>query len=432
MEKLIETRDLFTEFNTFEGVVKALNGVSIVVNEGETYGLVGESGCGKSVTVRSMMRIVQAPGRIADGKVVIFFRAEDRSRGIDIVRRSDAYLTSIRGDSISMIFQEASTSLNPVLTIGYQIGESFHFHRRAQMLEETIRELDGELSGRVPFLARGWKCLQRSLFTRELGVLASYEARIDGIDRELYGLEEAAAAAELKRRDLLNRRRDELREKSALAEFAKRVPFLRHYQRRLERTVRRHVVELLRSLGVPNPERIADSHPHELSGGMQQRIVIAIALACHPVLLIADEPTSNLDVTIQAQIIDLIKVLKQTAISSVLFITHDLGLVAEICDRTSVMYAGDIAETAGVRELFRNPLHPYSQGLLRSVPKAEQSGELATIPGTVPNLITPPTGCRFHPRCPHCMEVCPETKPALIEHSPGHWVACWLYKDGRQ
>jgi peptide/nickel transport system ATP-binding protein len=364
--------------------------------------------------------------------VVIFFRAEDRSRGIDIVRRSDAYLTSIRGDSISMIFQEASTSLNPVLTIGYQIGESFHFHRRAQMLEETIRELEGELSGRLPFLARGWKCLQRSLFTRELGVLASYEARIDGIDRELYGLEEAAAAAELKRRDLLNRRRDELREKSALAEFAKRVPFLRHYQRRLERTVRRHVVELLRSLGVPNPERIADSHPHELSGGMQQRIVIAIALACHPVLLIADEPTSNLDVTIQAQIIDLIKVLKQTAISSVLFITHDLGLVAEICDRTSVMYAGDIAETAGVRELFRNPLHPYSQGLLRSVPRAEQSGELATIPGAVPNLITPPTGCRFHPRCPHRMAVCSETKPPLVEHSPDHWVACHLYKDGKR
>lgn len=432
MEKLIETRDLYTEFATFEGVVKALNGVSVVVNEGETYGLVGESGCGKSVAVRSMMRIVQAPGRIVDGKVIIFFRAEDRSRGIDIVRRSEAYLTSIRGDAISMIFQEASTSLNPVLSIGYQVGESFHFHRRAQMLEETIRELDGELARGTPLLARGGKRLARALFARELRVLRSYEARIDAIDRQLYALEDAQGTDELRRRDLLNRRRDELHERSLLAEAAKRVPFLRRYHRRLERTVRRHVVDLLRSLGVPNPERIADSHPHELSGGMQQRIVIAIALACHPVLLIADEPTSNLDVTIQAQIIDLIKLLKKTAISSVLFITHDLGLVAEVCDRTSVMYAGDIAETAGVKELFASPLHPYTQGLLRSVPKAEQSGELATIPGMVPNLITPPTGCRFHPRCPHRREVCSRAKPRLLERAPGHWVACWLYEEGER
>jgi peptide/nickel transport system ATP-binding protein len=196
--------------------------------------------------------------------------------------------------------------------------------------------------------------------------------------------------------------------------------------------VRRHVVELLRSLGVPNPERIADGYPHELSGGMQQRIVIAIALACHPVLLIADEPTSNLDVTIQAQIVELIKSLKQKVISSVLFITHDLGLVAEICDRASVMYAGDIAETASVRELFRRPLHPYTQGLLASVPKVSQTGELATIRGTVPNLIDPPSGCRFHPRCPQAMEVCKSVKPPTIEHSPGHWVACYLYTDGKK
>ena len=217
-----------------------------------------------------------------------------------------------------------------------------------------------------------------------------------------------------------------MRERSALVELCRHVPFVRRYQRRLEHTVRRHVVELLRTLGVANPERIAGSHPHELSGGMQQRIVIAMALACHPVLLIADEPTSNLDVTIQAQIIDLIRVLKQTAISSVLFITHDLGLVAEICDRVSVMYAGDIAETAAVKALFEDPLHPYTRGLLRSVPQVEQAGELATIPGTVPNLIAPPGGCRFHPRCPHRMEVCTTVKPAMLEHGPGHWVACHL------
>jgi len=364
--------------------------------------------------------------------VVIFFRAEDRSRGIDIVSRSEAYMTSIRGDSISMIFQEASTSLNPVLSIGYQIGESFHFHRRAQMMEETIKELDDELSGRLSWLARGWKRLQRSLFARELRELKSYEQRIDEIDHELYALEDQSGDEQLSRKEHLNFHRDRLRENGALTGFVRRFPILRRYRLRMENTVRRHVVELLRSLGVANPERIAASHPHELSGGMQQRIVIAIALACHPVLLIADEPTSNLDVTIQAQIIDLIKKLKQTTISSVLFITHDLGLVAEICDRTSVMYAGDVSETAYVKELFRNPLHPYTKGLLRSVPKAEQEGDLATIPGAVPNLIKPPPGCRFHPRCPDRMEVCSRAKPPLIEQGTDHWVACHLYTDGKR
>jgi peptide/nickel transport system ATP-binding protein len=432
LEKLIETRDLYTEFDTFEGVVKALNGVSVVVNEGETYALVGESGCGKSVAVRSMMRIVQAPGRIVNGKVLIFFRAEDRSRGIDILRRSEAYMTSIRGDSISMIFQEASTSLNPVLSIGFQVGESFRFHRRVQMLQETIEELNGELAARGFFLAKGWKRLAKALFAREAAVLQAYEASIDRIDHELYQLEQLNDGDSLRRKALLQRRRDRLNERSALAESCKRIPFLRRYQRRFDQTVRRQVIELLRTLGVPNPDRIVDGHPHELSGGMQQRIVIAIALACHPVLLIADEPTSNLDVTIQAQIIDLIKSLKEKIISSVLFITHDLGLVAEICQRASVMYAGDIVETAEVRELFRNPLHPYTQGLLRSAPKIGQAGELATIPGTVPNLIDPPTGCRFHPRCPFAMDICPKIKPPMIERSPGHWVACYLYPEGKR
>jgi peptide/nickel transport system ATP-binding protein len=432
VEKLVETRELYADFHTFEGVVKALNGVSIVVNEGETYGLVGESGCGKSVTVRSMMRIVQKPGRISGGKVVIFFRADDRSKGIDIVSRSGAYMTSLRGDSISMIFQEASTSLNPVLSIGYQVGESFQFHRRVEMIEETVKEMDGEIESGLAPLLEGWRKFQRSVLSEELAVLKRYKALIEKIDHELYALEEKEDAESGGRKRALNRKRDSLGSKSPIVEILARVPIIGSYRKRVDRTVRRHVVSLLRSLGVSNPERIADSYPHELSGGMQQRIVIAIALACHPVLLIADEPTSNLDVTIQAQIVDLIKQLKKTAISSVLFITHDLGLVAEICDRTSVMYAGDVSETATVKELFKNPLHPYTQGLLRSVPKVEQSGELSTIPGAVPNLIQPPSGCRFHPRCPHRMDVCSGEKPPTIEHSPGHFVACYLYTDGKK
>jgi peptide/nickel transport system ATP-binding protein len=379
-----------------------------------------------------MMRIIQAPGRIASGKVVIFFRAEDRSRGIDIVERSDAYMTSIRGDSISMIFQEASTSLNPVLSIGYQVGESFNFHRRPQMLKETISELEGELGARINPFSRAWRSATKRLLERELRERDAYEARIDEIDRELYALEDKESNKDLDRKAAINSRRDSLREHGGLTSLLMGLPFLRRYRRRLDRTVKRHVVDLLRSLGVANPERIADSYPHELSGGMQQRIVIAIALACHPYLLIADEPTSNLDVTIQAQIIDLIKKLKETTISSVLFITHDLGIVAEVCDRASVMYAGDVSETAAVKTLFAEPLHPYTQGLLHSVPKVEQAGELATIPGSVPNLIVPPPGCRFHPRCPKRMEICSAEKPPLIERSPGHWVACHLYTDGKR
>ncbi len=428
-EKLLETRELVTDFYTFEGVVKALNGVSVIVNQGETYGLVGESGCGKSVTVRSVMRIVQSPGRIVGGKILLFFNKANRGIGCDLLQRSEVFMSSIRGDDISMIFQEASTSLNPVLSVGYQVGESFYLHRRAQMLQETIAELDGEITAGRSLPARGWKRFQRGMYRLELASLRRYEAEVARIDGDACQLEDCTDPASVRQLALLNRRRDRLGEKSGLAEVVRRLPFLGLYPRRLERTVRRHVVSLLESLGVPNPARIAATYPHELSGGMQQRIVIAIALACHPVLLIADEPTSNLDVTIQAQIIDLIKKLKESIISSVLFITHDLGLVAEVCDRASVMYAGDVAETAAVRELFREPLHPYTQGLLRAVPKVEQADQLSTIPGTVPSLISPPSGCRFHPRCPHAMDVCRGTKPATIEHAPGHFVACYLYTD---
>jgi peptide/nickel transport system ATP-binding protein len=415
---LVETRGLRVNFYTFEGVVQALNGVALEVRNGETYGLVGESGCGKSVTVRSMMRIVQSPGRIDEGKIFVFLNEADRRTGIEIVERSEAYMESIRGRDISMIFQEPGAALNPVMSIGDQIAESYQFHRMDQMLTETIASLAGG----------GWNAIRRALLGRELAALRAWEARVNAIDTELYRLEELTDAASVERKGALNRRRDVPRRGDFLVGLVRRVPILRRYRRRLRATIHGHVLELLRSLGIPNPANVAAHYPHELSGGMQQRIVIAIALACHPTLLIADEPTSNLDVTIQAQIVELIKTLKQTTISSVLFITHDLGLVAEMCDRVTVMYAGDVCETADVRTLFRTPLHPYSQGLLRSVPKAQQDEELAMIPGAVPNLIRPPSGCRFHPRCPHAMPVCSREKPPVREHAPGHQVACHLYE----
>ena len=429
MEKLIETKDLYTDFFTFEGVVKALNGVSLVVNQGETYGLVGESGCGKSVSVRSMMRIVQAPGKIVGGKILLFLSKEDREKGIDILKRSEAYMESIRGNDISMIFQEASTSLNPVLSIGYQVGESFYLHRLDEMLTETIDLIRGEIEEGVNIFSKMWKRFQISLFGLELKSHLNYKERVEEIDRRLYELEDREDHDSVSERHHLNRKRDNLSKKSVIVELVRRVPLLKRYSKRLDKTIRIHVIKLLEDLGVPNPDNIVDRYPHELSGGMQQRIVIAIALACHPTLLIADEPTSNLDVTIQAQIIDLIKLLKKTTISSVLFITHDLGLVAEICDRVTVMYAGDACETATVKGLFKKPLHPYTQGLLRAVPKLDSEGELETIPGTVPNLVNPPSGCRFHPRCPYAKEICSREKPQTVQYEEGHTVACHLYTE---
>ena len=427
MAVLVEAESLETSFYTFEGVVKALNGVGIVVANGETYGLVGESGCGKSVTVRSMMRIVQEPGQIENGHVVLFFNERDRTQGIDILQRSETYMASIRGNDISMIFQEAGSSLNPVLSIGDQVGESFIFHRRTELLSETINDLDEKFK-------RGLRLLKfrnrivRHMLSRELEELESYSEAVATIDNELYRLEGSDADHSAERRKSLNRKRDRLRKTSIGTAIMMRIPIVRRYQRAMNGIIRRHVVTLLNSLGIPNPDNVYDRYPHELSGGMQQRIVIAMALACHPQLLIADEPTSNLDVTIQAQIVDLIITLKETSISSVLFITHDLGLVAEICDRVTVMYAGDTCETASVKELFRNPLHPYTLGLLNSVPKVETVKSLITIPGTVPNLIHPPSGCRFHPRCPHAMDVCKFEKPAETEHTSGHTVSCHLFE----
>jgi peptide/nickel transport system ATP-binding protein len=428
-DKLLQTDKLYTNFYTYEGVVKALNGVSVGVYPGETYGLVGESGCGKSVTVRSMMRIVQAPGYIEDGKILLFLNKEDRRKGINILERSEAYMRSVRGNDISMIFQEASTALNPVLSIKDQVGESFYFHRRGEMLEKTIKQIDEELQKGPFFLAAAWKSFQRALFSREHKVVQRANEKIAKIDHELLLIEGKEDAQSLRKKRALQGRRENIRRFDRLCQFVKKVPFLKAYYKRLHKTIRSHSVEMLKLLGVPNPENAVERYPHELSGGMQQRIVIAIALACNPTMLIADEPTSNLDVTIQAQILDLIKRLKENTITSVLFITHDLGVVAEICDRVTVMYAGDTCETAEVKELFQEPLHPYTRALLESVPKEEQTGKLATIPGTVPNLVTPPSGCRFHPRCPYAMKICREVKPPVTQYKPGHTVSCYLYPE---
>ncbi|MCF6248456.1 MAG: ABC transporter ATP-binding protein [Desulfobacula sp.] len=270
------------------------------------------------------------------------------------------------------------------MTIGEQIAESYYFHRRSLIIEKI---LDHDTDGSNPFP----------------------KVTVPGFLKPLYLLS-------LKRPNAI------------LLKTLKQIPFLKHWDRGIFRTAVEKSVELLGTLGIPNPEKIVHQYPHNLSGGMKQRVVIAIALACEPVLLIADEATSNLDVTVQAQILDLLNDLKKNRIiSSILLITHDLGVVAETCDRVGVMYAGNLCEVGNVRQIFENPKHPYTKALLDSVPKVNQKDDLKTIAGNVPNLVAPPAGCRFHPRCGHAMDQCRKDFPGITRIDDDHHVACYLY-----
>ncbi|RIY00320.1 ABC transporter ATP-binding protein [Aureimonas flava] len=319
--RILEIRDLKTYFGRGANEVRSVDGVSLHVDAGETLGVVGESGCGKSVTSLSVMRLVPSPGRYAHGEILF--------EGRDILGLGAAEMRRLRGDRLSMIFQEPMTSLNPVRTVGDQIAEAFRLHR--------------------------------------------------GLSRK-----EAAARA----------------------------------------------VDMLRQVGIPAPERRADEFPHQLSGGMRQRVMIAIALSCHPRLLIADEPTTALDVTIQAQILDLLRKLKAELGMAIMLITHDLGVVAEMCDRVVVMYAGRVVEEARVTDLFDAPAHPYTEGLLASIPKLDEAvDELFAIEGQVPSPTERPPGCPFEPRCRYAFDRCRRETPELRELDGGRRAACFLAAD---
>ncbi len=327
-DTLLQVTDLQTHFATEDGVVRAVQGLSFSIGAGETVAIVGESGCGKSVTSMSILRLVpEPPGKIA-GSI--------RFQGRELLALSEAEMRALRGKDIAMIFQEPMTSLNPVLTVGRQIGETLRLHE---------------------------------------------------------GLDGARATA--------------------------------------------RVVELLTLVGIPAPERRVREYPHQLSGGMRQRVMIAMALACNPKLLIADEPTTALDVTIQAQILDLMRDLKRRVGAAIMLITHDLGVVAEMAERVVVMYAGRKVEEAPASSLFARPLHPYTQGLLAAVPKLGSSlgeagrGRLTEIPGQVPSLRRPIVGCAFAGRCPYVMEVCRQVTPAVTDAGAGHLAACHLLAAGR-
>ncbi len=320
MEPLLEVRDLRTEFVTGEGVVHAVNGISYVLREGEALGIVGESGCGKSVSALSMMRLIPTPpGRIAGGEIIF--------NGRNLLSLRDEEMRRVRGNEIAMVFQDPMTSLNPVLTIGRQIGEALELHK--------------------------------------------------GMDRK---------------------------------------------------AARNRTIELLEMVGIPSARSRVDDYPHQFSGGMRQRVMIAMAISCEPRLLIADEPTTALDVTIQAQILDIMARLRRELGMALILITHDLGVVAGVCDRIAVMYAGYIVEEASAEDLFADPRHPYTLGLLRSLPRIDEPRRERLIPieGLPPDLIALPPGCPFAPRCTYAVARSETERPVLEPVGPGHRVACWV------
>lgn len=320
MNPLLDVQELAVSFNTHAGEVRAVDNISFQVFPGEAVGIVGESGCGKSVTAHAIMQLISTPpGKYLNGKLLF--------EGDDLLQKTEAEMEKIRGNNIGMIFQDPMTALNPVLTTGLQIAESLQLHQH---------------------------------------------------------LTKTAAYAQ--------------------------------------------AVELLRLVGIPTPEERVRNYPHQFSGGMRQRVMIAMALACNPKLLIADEPTTALDVTIQAQILTLMKNLQSKLAMSIIFISHDLGAIAGICSRVIVMYAGKIAEAGTAEDIFHAPRHPYTWGLLQSVPRmdARQKQRLTAIEGQPPDLLCPPAGCPFHPRCPHAMRICTEAYPQTTQLTRQHTVACWL------
>ncbi|MCD6341470.1 MAG: ABC transporter ATP-binding protein [Thaumarchaeota archaeon] len=370
----LRVKDLIVRFYTYEGIVKAVEKANLNLRKGETLGVVGETGSGKSVTAFTIMALTPSPGKVEGGDV--FFR---KSTGdiVDMVKLKEETLLKIRGKEVSMIFQEPNAALDPLYKVGDQIAEAILSHRLPEMLEKAVALVKngGGLGKRL----ERW----------------TYE-----VMRE-------------------NR-------KSRLLDFLQRIPVIKNKMTEsLKQVIRQEVIELLRLMEIPDPERVIDAYPHELSGGMQQRIIIAIALACSPTLLLADEPTTSLDVTVQAQILDLIARLKKMFGMSVIYITHDMGVIAEISERVAVMYAGNVVEVAPVKELFKNPLHPYTRALLESIPRPGSS--FKSIPGTVPNLVNPPSGCRFHPRCPYAKDKCKREVPKLVKVSEDHYVSCLLY-----
>lgn len=385
MENLIRIRDLTVRFYTYEGVVYAIDDLDLDIRQGETLGIVGETGSGKTMTALAILRLIPYPGKIESGSIV--FCDRDSSGELELLKLSEDRMRSIRGCKISMVFQEPGSALNPVYTIGDQISEVYLLHQRKELGSRAKQRVDDLLGNRDGFAASVKRPLwrwQRRLYDKIAQDSHPFEPRL-----------------------------------------ISHLPFFRRLLWRLRNEAKLLTVSMLKDVEIPDPDRVAGRYPHELSGGMKQRAVIAMALACSPELLIADEPTTSLDVTIQAQMLELFRRIKTDRGASVLFITHNLGVASEVCDRVAVMYAGRLCEVAGVEELFLHPLHPYTKALLDAVPMPGK--ELQTIPGVLADALNPPPGCRFHPRCPSAMPMCQQERPKPKEISKDHIVACYLY-----
>jgi len=376
-KSLIEINNLKTYFFTEEGIVKAVDGVSFAIFENEILGLVGETGCGKSVTALSILGLVRSPGKIMEGSITL--------KGVDLITLSVKEMRNYRGKEITMIFQDPLNSLNPVISVGNQVGEVFLLHQK-ERIKNLLRE-------------RRLEKKEKLKEKRELKNKLKNEA-------ERLNTEEVNEINE-RIEELLTETKGSLSIRSIVNEEAEKI---------------------ITEVGIADAKGILKRYPHELSGGMRQRVMISMALSCNPVLLIADEPTTALDVTIQAQILDLMKDLKTKFKTSILMITHDLGIIADLCDRVAVMYSGNIVEYATAVDLFKNPRHPYTQGLLGAIPSIEKRDQkLRTIRGMVPNLIYPPSGCRFHPRCDFRLEICDKVKPKFLKIGNRYFIACHMF-----
>ena len=359
----LEVKDLRLIFHTYAGDVKALDGVDLRVQKGEILGLVGESGCGKSVTALCIAGLLPENAAVTEGAILL--------DGRDLLKLSKNEIRKARMKDIAFVFQDPMTYLNPVLSIGSQLLETLTDDKKAHM---------------PAFVEMKSKELERRLLSNPESVSAKEEL------------------TKLKAGNLKIGRRE------------------------VNRLAKLEALEYLRIVRLPEPERVFKMYPFELSGGMRQRVMIAMALIRSPKVLLADEITTALDVTVQAQILELLKELRDRIEGAIILITHDLAIVSEVCDRAAVMYAGSIVEEANVDELFANPLHPYTRGLMGAIPRPDvKAMKLESISGSVPDLIYPPSGCRFHPRCPKAFDRCPKVKPPLVEVKPGHRVSCLLY-----
>ena len=385
MKDLIRIRDLSVRFYTYEGVVHAIDDLDLDIRQGETLGIVGETGSGKTMTALAILRLIPHPGKIESGSIVFFDR--DKGGELELLKLTEDRMRAIRGNKISMVFQEPGAALNPVFTIGDQISEVFLLHRRQELGRRAKQRVDSLLSN-----GSGFASALRRPFWR-------WQSRLyDKTAQESHAVE---------------------------PRLLSHIPLFRRLLRRLADEARLLTVEMLKSVEIPDAARVAGQYPHQISGGMKQRAVIAMALACSPELLMADEPTTSLDVTIQAQMLELFRRIKADRGASVLFVTHNLGVASEVCDRLAVMYAGRLCEVAGVEELFLHPSHPYTKALLNAVPIPGK--ELQTIPGALADALNPPPGCRFHPRCPSAMPMCQQDRPKLKEIGKDHMVACYLF-----